>query len=258
MKIVRQPSPNFNDRKEALDLLVLHYTGMETGDAAIDRLCDPEASVSAHYVVRETGEIVQLVAEGKRAWHAGVSTWMGQIDLNSRSIGIEIVNGGHNVPLEDGSLPPYSDAQIEAVIWLSKDITRRHAIRNTRIVGHSDIAPGRKIDPGEHFPWERLAQDGLGLWPEKREIELDGGVHLLGHGLVPGAQGEAVSRVKGLLVEIGYSVEAGDVYDQTCVDCIDAFQRRWVQDRVSGAADLVTLRTLERVADMYQRTRQKT
>lgn len=258
MNIVRQSSPNFNDRKEALDLLVLHYTGMETGDAAIERLCDPEASVSAHYVVRETGEIVQLVAEDKRAWHAGVSSWMGQTDLNSRSIGIEIVNGGHNVPLEDGSLPPYPDVQIEAVISLSKDIARRHAIRNTRIVGHSDIAPGRKIDPGEHFPWERLAQDGLGLWPAQRENELDGSVHLMGHGLVPGARGEAVTRVKRRLFEIGYGVEAGDAYDQTCADCIDAFQRRWVQDRVSGAADLVTLRTLDRVADLYQRERQRT
>ena len=161
MQTDRVESPNFNARRHALDMLVLHYTGMESGEAALQRMCDPAAEVSAHYMVWEDGRITQLVQEDQRAWHAGVSRWQDDDDLNSRSIGIEIVNGGHDVPLPNGRLPPYPDAQIAAVIALSKDILSRHAIRPSRIVGHSDIAPARKIDPGEHFPWDRLAAEEL-------------------------------------------------------------------------------------------------
>ena len=143
MKITLRPSPNFNERKGPLDMLVLHYTGMETGEAAIERLCDPEAGVSAHYVVRENGDILKLVDEDKRAWHAGVASWQGDEDLNSRSVGIEIVNGGHDWPGPDGSLPAYPDAQIEAVTELARGIIERWSIPQTRVVGHSDVAPAR-------------------------------------------------------------------------------------------------------------------
>lgn len=210
MKINRLFSPNFNDRQFPLDMLVLHYTGMETGDAAIERLCDKEAGVSAHYVVRETGEILQLVDEDKRAWHAGVSSWQGDEDLNSRSIGIEIVNGGHDWPASDGSLPDYPDAQIEAVIALSKAIIARWNIPADRIVGHSDIAPARKADPGEHFPWQRLAEAGIGLWPS--------------------AIGAEVQPSERSLRSIGYDI--GDL-----PAAITAFQRRWMPDRIDGADD---------------------
>ncbi|MCH2456557.1 MAG: N-acetylmuramoyl-L-alanine amidase [Henriciella sp.] len=210
MKITRLSSPNFNDRQFPLDMLVLHYTGMETGDAAIERLCDKVAGVSAHYVVRETGEILQLVDEDKRAWHAGVSSWQGDEDLNSRSIGIEIVNGGHDWPASDGSLPDYPDAQIEAVIALSKAIIARWNIPADRIVGHSDIAPARKADPGEHFPWQRLAEAGIGLWPS--------------------AIGAEVQPSERSLRSIGYDI--GDL-----PAAITAFQRRWMPDRIDGADD---------------------
>ena len=166
MEIIASPSPNFDDRKHKVDMLVLHYTGMDSGQAALDHMCNPAAKVSSHYMVWEDGRIDQLVAEDRRAWHAGVSTWQGDDDLNSRSIGIEIVNGGHDFPLPDGSLPPYPMAQIQALIELCQRILASHDIPDSRIVGHSDIAPARKQDPGEHFPWERLARAGIGLWPD--------------------------------------------------------------------------------------------
>jgi len=158
-------SPNFNDRKLPVSMLILHYTGMENGVTAKARLCDPAAEVSAHWLVHEDGMTDRLVEEDKRAWHAGRGSWNGITDVNSASIGIEIVNGGHNVPLADGSLPPYPDAQILAVIKLAKDIIERHDIQPRNIVGHSDIAPERKEDPGEHFPWAGLAAAGVGIWP---------------------------------------------------------------------------------------------
>ncbi|MEM7640889.1 MAG: N-acetylmuramoyl-L-alanine amidase, partial [Pseudomonadota bacterium] len=156
MKVEANPSPNFNDRKHPVDMLVFHYTGMETGQQALDRMCDPSAEVSAHYMIWEDGRVVQLVGEDKRAWHAGVSSWQGDQDLNSRSIGIETVNGGHDWPLAGNVLPPYPTAQIDALIELSSGILERWDIPFNRIVGHSDIAHARKDDPGEHFPWDRL------------------------------------------------------------------------------------------------------
>ena len=157
MKIIQSPSPNFNDRKAPVDMLVLHYTGMETGQAALERMLDAEAEVSAHYMIWEDGKVNQLVDEDKRAWHAGVGSWQGDTDLNSCSVGIEIVNGGHNVPLADGSLPPYPDAQIKAVIELSKAIIGRHKIPQARIVGHSDIcllytSPSPRDQRGSRMP----------------------------------------------------------------------------------------------------------
>src|SRR6185312_14048096 len=150
---------------------VMHYTGMRNGEDALQRLCDPEAKVSSHYTVDRDGTVYQHVAEARRARHAGVSYWAGVRDVNSRSIGIEIVNPGH----EFGYIP-FAELQIEAVIALSKDILSRHAISASRIVGHSDVAPNRKQDPGELFPWAQLAGSGIGLWPsladQKRSREL--------------------------------------------------------------------------------------
>lgn len=173
-RIIERPSPNFDARARAVDLVVLHYTGMQGTEIALARLTDaapvagkypgpwqapdldpstPLGRASAHYVVDETGLIYRLVAEEHRAWHAGVSSWDGESDVNSRSIGIEIVNGGH-----DFGLPEFPLVQVDAVIALLRDILARHGLAPSRVVGHSDVAPGRKQDPGEQFPWKRLAE----------------------------------------------------------------------------------------------------
>ncbi|MBK5919536.1 N-acetylmuramoyl-L-alanine amidase, partial [Rhodothalassium salexigens] len=158
--IVDHPSPNHGPRRggTAPDMIVLHYTGMASAAAALDRLCDPAAQVSAHYLVDEDGALRRLVDEQRRAWHAGQAHWAGEADINSRSIGIEIVNGGH-----DFGLPTYPAVQVDAVVALVGDICARWAIRPARVVGHADVAPARKADPGEHFPWWRLAAAGLAL-----------------------------------------------------------------------------------------------
>ena len=195
MKVEAHPSPNFNDRKHPVDMLVFHYTGMETGQQALDRMCDRSAEVSAHYMVWEDGRVVQLVGEDKRAWHAGVSSWKGDEDLNSRSIGIEIVNGGHDWPLPGDVLPPYPQVQIDALIRLTQGILERWDIPQKRIVGHSDIAPARKDDPGEQFPWAQLSRYGIGIWPLSlidkslapgTDRARATGPHLIGRGLGPG------------------------------------------------------------------------
>ncbi|MEM6411787.1 MAG: N-acetylmuramoyl-L-alanine amidase [Pseudomonadota bacterium] len=246
MKITRVQSPNYNQRQVPVDMLMLHYTGMETGEAALKRLCDPEAAVSAHYMVWEDGQVTQLVDEEKRAWHAGVGSWQGDTDLNSHSVGIEIVNGGHNVPLADGSLPPYPKEQIESVIELSRDIIGRHAIPRSRIVGHSDVSPGRKIDPGEHFPWQRLAEHGLGIWPEAPS-----GDEMMGAGFGPRYEGDAVLLFKETLASIGYDIEATGTYDKVTETVVAAFQRRWQPDRVTGQAGWKTIATAVAVADQF-------
>nr|WP_174292329.1 N-acetylmuramoyl-L-alanine amidase [Sphingomonas bacterium] len=158
MTIIDAPSPNFDARTLPVTMIVLHYTGMESGDAATARLRDPAAKVSSHYLVGEDGAILRLVDEGHRAWHAGVSHWREVDDINSASIGIEIVNPGHDLGYR-----PFPDAQIEALILLVADLKERHAITRGNIIGHSDIAPTRKRDPGELFPWSRLARLRLAL-----------------------------------------------------------------------------------------------
>ncbi|MEO1569165.1 MAG: N-acetylmuramoyl-L-alanine amidase [Pseudomonadota bacterium] len=240
------PSPNFNDRKFPVDMLVLHYTGMATAEAAVERLRDTEAQVSSHYVVGETGRIWRLVPEALRAWHAGVSSWQGDEDLNSRSIGIEIANGGWDMPLPDGTPPPYPDVQIDAVIALCQSILARHAIPQARIVAHSDIAPARKDDPGEHFPWARLATHGIGLWPGSADTS-----NLMGKGVDADASGAAVERLQDAFAAIGYGVRRTGKLDAQTMDVVRAFQRRFVQDRVSGLVDLKTAATLERVRALY-------
>lgn len=232
MKTIQTPSPNFDERSLPIALLVLHYTGMETGEAALSRMCDAEAKVSAHYMVEEDGRIFQLVAEDKRAWHAGLSEWQGETNINSNSIGIEIVNGGHDWPNEDGSLPDFPDVQINAVIALSKDIMSRHG--DLKVLGHSDIAPARKIDPGESFPWQGLAAAGLDYWPDvqgdDRRVLFEAG-----------SRDRGVAIVQRGLAHIGYSARVTGVMDETTVEVVKALQRRYRQDQVDGVVDIQTM-----------------
>jgi len=226
-----QASPNHGDRRDrAPDCIVLHYTGMPTAEGALAQLCNPKAEVSAHYFVFEDGRVAQLVPEERRAWHAGRSSWFDDTDLNSASIGVEIVNPGH-----DGGLPPFPDAQIDAVIALCRDVIARHAIAPERILAHSDIAPGRKVDPGEKFPWARLAAAGVGLW---REPAPD----MPGLALGSGATGAAVSSLQRDLRALGYGLEETGHYDARTKTVVEAFQRRWRPQRIDGVAD-VGLRT---------------
>ncbi len=168
--MIIKPSPNYDDRKQGrIKYLIMHYTGMATGKEAIERLCDREASVSAHYVVEENGEVSSLVDENNRAWHAGVSKWEEDTDINDLSIGIEIVNPGHPYPGYESEYVPFPDAQMVAVLKLAKDIVERQAIKPCYVLGHSDVAWRRKIDPGELFDWKVLAENGIGLYPDAPE-----------------------------------------------------------------------------------------
>lgn len=228
-------SPNHGERKDVpVDTLLLHYTGMATTDAALERLCDPAAEVSAHYLVYEDGTIVQLVPESRRAHHAGVSCWQGRTDLNSRSIGIEIGNGGH-----DFGLPDFPPAQIAAVIALCRDIMERRAISPERVLAHSDVAPNRKRDPGELFPWKKLAEAGVGIWIEPGPPG-EGG-------LVVGSEGEPVRALQEALARYGYPLVPSGLYDVATEAVVAAFQRHFRPDRVDGVADGSTLDVLARL-----------
>ena len=230
------PSPNVDERAEGRppDMILLHYTGMKTGEAALERLCTREAKVSAHYVVFESGRIVQCVPETLRAWHAGVSSWAGETDINSRSIGIEIVNPGHEFGYREFPL-----LQIAAVISLCKTIvTRRGPISAERVLAHSDVAPSRKQDPGEKFPWELLHESGIGHWVRAAPLDLEGTtVH-------PGDQGEAVMGLQRTFSVYGYGINESGLYDDTTRDVVAAFQRHFRPARVDGIADPSTLLTL--------------
>ncbi|MFV0281233.1 MAG: N-acetylmuramoyl-L-alanine amidase [Rhodoblastus sp.] len=228
-----QPSPNHGDRRgRTPDCIVLHYTGMPGADGALARLCDPEAEVSAHYLVFEDGRIAQLVPEDRRAWHAGRSSWFAETDMNSVSIGIEIANPGH-----DGGLPPFPEAQIGALVALCRDIVARRAIAPTRILAHSDIAPGRKIDPGEKFPWAHLAAEGVGLW---REPAPDRNGLILAFG----ATGPAIARLQRDFRALGYGLEETGVFDARTKIVVEAFQRRWRPARIDGVADAGLIATV--------------
>ena len=221
MKHRRSPNQDARPDGTMIDTLVLHYTGMQTGAAAIDRLCDPAAKVSSHYVVEEDGAVWQLVEEGRRAFHAGISHWRGRAGLNATSIGIEIVNPGHEWGYRD-----FPALQMAAVCDLCLEILARHpAIAPWGVVGHSDIAPDRKQDPGEVFDWRGLAANGVGLWPG------------------PDPQRVPDEReAPALLARIGYRT------DLPLPVVLTAFQRRWRPERVDGAADAGTLRRLAAVA----------
>jgi len=217
-------SPNHDSRGEPpnmrpVDMLVLHYTGMQSAAAAIDRLCEPEARVSAHYVVEEDGTVWRLVAEEQRAFHAGVSCWEGEQNLNRLSIGVEVVNPGH-----EWGYRPFPEAQMAAVERLCREVLSRHPIPPYRVVGHSDIAPDRKSDPGELFDWPRLARAGIGLWPPPAP----GLARRRGRGV------GLVQHAAGLadLARIGYCVAPG-----TEEVALAAFQRRFRPERWDGLLD---------------------
>lgn len=162
MRTISRPSLNFDVRNADISMIVLHYTGMQSGEEAIERLCSEESKVSAHYVIDEDGSVYKLVEEKFRAWHAGVSYWRGMRNVNANSIGIEIVNPGHEFGYRE-----FTGRQYKSIIALCQELKQKYSIEDINIVGHSDIAPDRKEDPGELFEWELLAQNGIGLWPGK-------------------------------------------------------------------------------------------
>jgi len=222
MKPVDRPSPNLDSRDGVpIDMLVLHYTGMPSGEAALARMCDPTAKVSAHYMIDEDGTAYALVPEAARAWHAGVSYWAGARDINARSIGIELVNPGHEFGYR-----AFPEAQVVALIELASSILARHPIPAWRVLGHSDVAPMRKDDPGELFPWKRLAEEGIGLWPAP--------------GSDPGAE-----AVADFLTRYGYDPEA------PLEKIVTAFQRHFRASRVDGMADAETRAVLSGLIALY-------
>jgi len=242
--MIEAPSPNFNERTSPPDMVVLHYTGMPTGEAALQRMRDPESRVSAHYMVDENGDVYHLVAEERRAWHAGVSFWKGETDINGAAIGIEIVNPGHEFGYQD--FPP---AQIDAVIGLLDQIRERWDIPDHRILGHSDIAPARKEDPGERFPWAELAAHGHGLWVTP-DMPPEGA---MGPPLGKGDTGLGVFSLQSALGKLGYNLLAGGPYDDETATIVTAFQRHWLPEQIGtdlqGRADAklrVTLMALLR------------
>ncbi len=238
LPIRERPSPNQDDRPDGcgIDMVILHYTGMRTAGEAIARLRDPAAKVSSHYVVDEDGNVLRLVPEARRAFHAGVSYWRGQRALNARSIGIEIVNPGHEFGYRD-----FPVLQLVSVCDLCLEILSRHPVPARNIVGHSDVAPDRKDDPGEKFDWEGLARNGVGLWPD--------GVPDLGTG---GAVRDAAALrdVRAALGRIGYEVAPEGPLDPALATVLRAFQRHWRGEAVNGQADGGTLARLLAVAQM--------
>jgi N-acetylmuramoyl-L-alanine amidase len=225
LEIIDASSPNFDERLGPPDMLVVHYTGMETGEAALARLRDPTAPrVSSHYLIEEDGRLFQLVPEERRAWHAGTSFWKGERNLNGVSIGIELVNPGHEFGYRDFPAP-----QIATLIALMDEIRTRWTIPDTRIVGHSDIAPDRKVDPGERFPWKRLAEAGHGLWVEPPPSP--------GPPLAEGEEGTGVFALQAGLTRLGYDSAPSGKFDAATTTIVSAFQRHWRPERVDGIAD---------------------
>jgi len=208
---------------------------MQTGESAEAWLCDPVSEVSAHYLVHQDGHIVQMVRESDRAWHAGKGSWRGRTDINSCSVGIEIVNPGHAF-----GYPDFSNRQIEAAIDLCRDIAGRHAIAPERVLAHSDVAPGRKIDPGEKFPWPALFAAGVGHLVEPAPI---GG----GRFLTPGDRGEPVEALQSMLALYGYGIDITGEFDQLTKTVVEAFQRHFRPARIDGVADRSTVETLHRL-----------
>jgi len=224
MTPVAAPSPNFDARLAPPDMIVLHYTGMASGAAALDRLTDPASKVSAHYLVEEDGRLFALVDEARRAWHAGVASWGVATDINGAAIGIELVNPGHEFGYR-----PFTDDQMTTLTALLTDIRDRWTIPDARILAHSDVAPARKQDPGERFDWQRLAAAGHGLWTEPPPAP--------GAPLAPGARGPGVLALQAGLARLGYACPPSGRYDKATAIIVTAFQRHWVQSRIDGVAD---------------------
>jgi len=232
------PSPNHDERPAhtPVDTLILHYTGMRSAEDALDRLRDPDAQVSSHYVVDEDGTVYRLVPEERRAWHAGVSFWRGHTALNGRSIGIEIVNPGHEWGYRD-----FPALQMAAVADLCLSILSRHPIPPRNVVGHSDVAPDRKDDPGERFDWQGLAENGIGLWPDDApDIGTTGAIR----------DAPTLRPVRAALAGIGYRVAPEGALDPALSSVLRAFQRHWRPEAITGQADDGTLVRLLAVARM--------
>jgi len=234
-RILDRPSPNHGPRPDGapVDILLLHYTDMATAEDAVDRLCDPAAQVSAHYLVAEDGRVWRLVDEQRRAWHAGVAWWDGAADINSRSVGIEIANPGHS-----HGYRAFPEAQMAAVESLCRGILARHPIPPHRVLGHSDVSPGRKIDPGHLFDWRRLAAAGIGLWPVE-----------------PAPAGLSDAAVVEALAGIGYRTESLDCGDPANRAALSAFRRHWCPDTLDRPFDRAMAGRLKALADTIKKTR---
>ncbi|MGE5540332.1 MAG: N-acetylmuramoyl-L-alanine amidase [Gemmatimonas sp.] len=245
LDFVEHASPNFDLRKSDIDMLVVHYTGMRTAEESLARLCDGsiENRVSAHYLIEEDGRIHRLVQEADRAWHAGVSYWAGERDINSCSIGIELQNPGWEFDYH-----PFPEPQMAAFLALAKDIIARHRISPFRVLGHSDVAPTRKADPGELFDWECCSRDGVGFWPtlapgSRPEVPLF---------LPLEAGGASVEAAQEALNFIGYECDVNGRFDAKTLMVISAFQRHWRPARVDGTLDADTIARLQAVAQAVE------
>jgi N-acetylmuramoyl-L-alanine amidase len=232
------PSPNAGERRKGCrpSLILLHYTGMPSAAKAIHWLAHPRSKVSCHYVIDDTGEITQMVPEGLRAWHAGASHWAGETDINSASIGIEIQNPGH-----EHGYPDFPLEQMQAVATLCRDIAQRRAIAPAGILAHSDVAPGRKIDPGEKFGWAWLAKNGVGHWVEAAAPESGGRSYAVND------ESADVTEAQELLRGYGYNIEVNGRLDQWTIIVLRAFQLHFRPGRADGALDRGTLDTLARL-----------
>jgi N-acetylmuramoyl-L-alanine amidase len=237
-----QLSPNLEARLNGAEprLIVLHYTGMASGRAAVEWLCNPDSKVSCHYLVDDDGTIVQMVDESERAWHAGVSSWRGEVDINSFSIGIEIQNQGHAA-----GCPAFPKIQMRRVADLCADIITRHGFAYDQIVAHSDIAPGRKVDPGEAFDWQWLHGQGLGHFVVSN--------HRSGATLRTGDDGPDVAALQRNLAQFGYGIDASGRFDDRTRIVVEALQRRFRPLRVDGLADGETLDVLKRLLAVMPR-----
>ena len=240
MKITDHFSPSSEPRTHTCDMLVIHYTDMKSADEAQARLCDPAAKVSAHYLIAKTGEIIRLVPEDRVAYHAGLSYWRGRSSLNQHSIGIELDNLGHSHGPE-----AFSDVQIESLLGLIGLVRSRHSIPDYNIVGHSDVAPTRKKDPGELFPWDRLAAHGHGIWsPLLEKLPLRDELRFS----PSGADYLIASKA---LAHIGYKIETSHHLTQEMGDVVTAFQRHFVPFNVTGELDAETWQALQVVKELY-------
>ena len=233
MKFIKHPSPNFDDRRGGRkpEVIIIHYTSMDSTEVAIERLCDPVHKVSCHYLIDEKGNVYEMVEETKRAWHAGVSSWSGEGDLNSRSIGIELSNRRHE---------PYTPEQLTALILLCQDLIHRHDIKPRNVIGHSDIAPDRKQDPGAHFPWEKMAlEHGIGYWP----------MPSLRDKFNAKAAAKRPEKIKKLFTAAGYGVDAFGKDVPSFKELVTAFQRHF-EPEVFAKPERVGIPTARTVAKL--------
>jgi N-acetyl-anhydromuramyl-L-alanine amidase AmpD len=227
LPIIWRPSPNHDARTRPLSHIILHYTDMADPQAALARLCDAQAKVSAHYFIHRSGEVVQLVKDESRAWHAGVSYWQGETDMNSASLGIELDHDGHD---ENGAMTDFAKAQMQSLYALLADLMARHRLDPRHVLGHSDIAPGRKIDPGEAFDWAALHAAGFGLWLENVKIENV-------PPLAEGSTDKAVAPLQKALAAFGYQIKADGHFGPKTAAVIAAFQRHFRANKIDAIAD---------------------